>query len=72
MPVDPDETRSGFERRFDRIAADLPWGVAIFAAMAVGGLFWALLGNLHPDAYLTAVGSGAGLLAVGHGIRTRR
>lgn len=62
--------RTSAEYWFDRIAGDLPWGVLIFAAVAVGGLVWSLSGQLDPGAYLAAVASGSGLLAVGHGIRT--
>lgn len=62
--------RTSTEYWFDRIAGDLPWGVLIFAAVAVGGLVWSLAGSLDPGDYLAAVGSGSGLLAIGHGIRT--
>jgi hypothetical protein len=66
------EPRSRFERAVDRLVADLPWGVLIFAAVAVLGLVWVAQGNLDHNDYLTAVGGGSGLLAIGHGIRTRR
>jgi hypothetical protein len=58
----------------ERVFADLPWGVIAFGAIAIGGLYWTLhdpTGLKHGD-YLTAVGSGSGLLAIGHGIRSRR
>jgi hypothetical protein len=49
---------------------DIPWGVFIFLLVAVGGLAWTLADkDLHAGDYLTAVSGGAGLLAVGHGIR---
>ena len=68
-----DDTRlSKPEYWFDRVLGDLPWGVFVFAIVSIGGLFWSLCGRLSPGAYLTAVGSGSGLLAIGHGIRTRR
>jgi hypothetical protein len=63
-------TPVGWVARFDRLA-DVPWGLLIFAFVALGGLLWALLGSLQPGDYLSAIGAGSGLLAVGHGIRTR-
>jgi hypothetical protein len=49
---------------------DIPWGILTFLLLAVGGLAWtAFSTELKPSDYLTAVSGGAGLLAVGHGIR---
>ena len=49
---------------------DIPWGILIFLLLAFGGLAWtAFSKELTPSEYLTAVSGGAGLLAVGHGIR---
>jgi hypothetical protein len=64
---------SSWEHALDRFAADLPWGVIVFLLIALGGLIWTLSrpGSLPPGDYLMAVGSGSGLLAIGHGIRSR-
>ena len=49
---------------------DVPWGVYIFLIVAVGGLIWTFASKeLKAGDYLGAVSGGAGLLAVGHGIR---
>jgi hypothetical protein len=49
---------------------DVPWGIGIFLILAVGGLVWTFLSKeLEPGQYLAAISGGAGLLAVGHGIR---
>ncbi len=65
--------RTTAEHLLERVFADLPWGVIAFAAMAIGGLVWTLHdpASLSASDYLTAVGTGSGLLAIGHGIRTR-
>ena len=49
----------------------LPWGFIVFGAVAIGGLIWTLRApdKLPPGDYLSAVGAGAGLLSIGHGIR---
>jgi hypothetical protein len=64
---------STWERALDRFVADLPWGVIVFLLITLGGLIWTLStpGSLPPGDYLAAVGSGSGLLAIGHGIRSR-
>jgi hypothetical protein len=50
---------------------DFPVGVFVFLLVLVGGFVWTLTSaELKAGDYLTAVGGGAGLLAVGHGIRT--
>jgi hypothetical protein len=50
---------------------DIPWGVLVFLVLVVGGFVWTLASSeLQAGDYLTAVGGGAGLLAVGHGIRS--
>jgi hypothetical protein len=50
---------------------EIPWGVLIFLVLAIGGLVWTIWSEeLTPGEYLVSVSSGAGLLAVGHGIRT--
>jgi hypothetical protein len=61
----------GWESTSDRFFYALPWGVVAFLVVAVGGLVWTLKwpDSLSANDYLSAVGSGAGLLAVGHGIR---
>jgi hypothetical protein len=39
--------------------------------LVIGGFIWTLVSpELEAGDYLTAVGGGAGLLAVGHGIRS--
>jgi hypothetical protein len=49
---------------------DVPWGICVFLFVAVGGLVWTFASNeLKAGDYLAAVSGGAGLLAVGHGIR---
>ena len=49
---------------------DIPWGILTFLLLAVGGLAWtAFSKELKPSDYLAAVSGGAGLLAIGHGIR---
>jgi hypothetical protein len=50
---------------------ETPWGVLVFLLLVVvGGFVWTLVsGELQAGDYLTAVGGGAGLLAVGHGVR---
>jgi hypothetical protein len=58
------------ERASDSFA-DVPWGVAVFLLLAIGGLAWTICGHLTDGDYMGAVASGSGLLAVGHGIRTR-
>jgi len=59
------------ESAIDRYLADLPWGVVVFLVLAIGGLVATLTRHVTGDAYIAAVASGSGLLAVGHGIRTR-
>ena len=69
----PGRDKTTFERWLERWAAELPIGVIVFVVLAVGGFLWTLFSEeLKPDAYLAAVATGSGLLAVGHGIRTRR
>jgi hypothetical protein len=65
--------RKDWELNMDRYLADLPWGVLAFLLLVVGGLVWTLgwSQDLSAGDYLAAVGTGSGLLAVGHGIRTR-
>jgi hypothetical protein len=47
--------------------------VLVFVLLACGGLLWTVFSaELKPGDYLAAVATGSGLLAVGHGIRTRR
>jgi hypothetical protein len=53
-------------------AADLPIGHVAFVLLAVGGLIWALFGELPPGSYIGGVAAASGLLAVGHGIRHQR
>jgi hypothetical protein len=53
-------------------AADLPIGHVAFVLLAVGGLFWALFGELSAEGYIGGVAAASGLLAVGHGIRHQR
>jgi len=49
---------------------DVPWGICVFLLIAVGGLAWTFASKeLKAGDYLAAVSGGAGLLAVGHGIR---
>jgi hypothetical protein len=49
---------------------DVPWGICVFLLVAVGGLVWTFASKeLEAGDYLAAVSGGAGLLAVGHGIR---
>jgi hypothetical protein len=60
-----------WENTVDRYFADLPWGVVVFLVLAIGGLVWTITGGLTADAYMAAVATGSGLLAVGHGVRTR-
>jgi hypothetical protein len=57
---------------WERLLLDVPWGVLVFLLLVVvGGFVWTLVSSeLKAGDYLTAVGGGAGLLAVGHGIRT--
>jgi hypothetical protein len=62
-----EDQRSG---SIDRWLLDFPWGIVAFLVLAIGGLIWTLISKeLTAGAYLGAVSGGAGLLAVGHGIR---
>jgi hypothetical protein len=72
--MDESSDTTAWERVVDRFVADLPWGVVAFLLMALGGLIWTLARpeSLSPGDYVTAVGSGSGLLAIGHGIHSRR
>jgi hypothetical protein len=48
----------------------VPWGICVFLLIALGGLVWTFASKeLEAGQYLAAVSGGAGLLAVGHGIR---
>lgn len=56
--------------------AEIPWGVIVFLFIAVfGGLDvffrWKSFGPLDLKDYLRVLGLGAGLLGIGHGIRTQ-
>jgi hypothetical protein len=59
------------EDRWDWLL-EIPWGVCVYLVLVVvGGFVWTLVSSeLEAGDYLVAVGSGAGLLAVGHGIRS--
>jgi hypothetical protein len=53
--------------------AEFPWGIFAFLFILVLGGLDLILGwkALDLKDYLTAVSGGAGLLGIGHGIRTR-
>jgi hypothetical protein len=57
---------------FDWVS-EVPWGIFAFLfIVVVGGLgVWHDWKHLTLSAYMTSVSAGAGLLGVGHGIRTR-
>jgi hypothetical protein len=57
---------------FDGVS-EIPWGIFAFLfIVVVGGLgVWLDWKDLTLSTYITSVSAGAGLLGVGHGIRTR-
>jgi hypothetical protein len=68
---DTNHPKRSLEDAFDHYLADLPWGVFVFILLAIGGFVCTVLGHLDVGTYMGALASGSGLLAVGHGIRTR-
>jgi hypothetical protein len=61
-------------RTFLDWVADVPWGIFAFLIILILGLVDMIVGfwRLAFSDYLTAVGAGAGLLGIGHGIRTQK
>ena len=64
------EGLEAIEAKLDWFFVYLPWGFIVFGAVAIGGLVWTLHApdTLPAGDYLGAVGAGAGLLSIGHGI----